>query len=306
MFGGPQLRPHLVEFIRGAGVRVNGVVVQDAGGTGPFVWTVPDDVAFLDDVWAVGGGQAGSAGGQDSGGMTSLGGGQGGACAGSRVAARLAVLPGSSITVTIGAKGVGTSTPSTTAAAGGDTRISGLLPGASLHNDGTELRCGGAVRFYSPIAGASNGAATSGGGVATAGNAGADTARNNGVDEGYAGKWVQPSDPGTGGGGNASGAVAGANGGRSFFGFNQTNAIADADSTELSAGGTGNTTGTISRGGGGGGAFTPFGRGGNGGNGGANGGHAVGYGAGGGGGGGGGAGGDGGDGYVRFIVWSAR
>lgn len=300
------LKPCVYECIPGTGVLRNGVVI-DANTTGPWDIAVPDDACVLDDVDACAGGSAGGSGGNGAG-NTSVGGGGGGPAGFSIIRARLPVLPGSTITVTVGLGGAPGALQAV-GAAGGLTSIAGLMQGPR----GTTWTLYGYDSGGFPGNGV-NGAfayggtapepifnnAVAGGGTSSAAGAAATQATGVLTSSVLYGKGFARSGGG-GGAGNTSGASAGGNGGTA-------GAIAQqaAYLSTLVSGGTGDTTGSLSRGGGGAGACGPFGLGGAGGAGGAAGSNGAGYGSGGGGGGGNAVGGSGANGYARFVIWSAN
>jgi len=296
MLGQPNYRPHLVEFIRGTGVRVDGVVVQDVGGNGPFTFALPDDVSLLTSLDLIGNGLGGSGGGNVASPL-SLGGGAGG-LSGRHLAYRdVAVLPGSSLVVTIPGVGAGGAVNSSSGGGGEAATISGLLGGYSFGLNGTLTT--NTSGMYVTDAGESASAIDVTGGQGTAAGQDADNqlyASSNAhiALNGYVQQW----NGAAGGGGKAAGAVGGSGGGVYF-------SYLGMDSLAARAAGT--NSGGVSRGGGGQGAFSQFGRGGYGGSG-AVGGDApvANYGAGGGGGAGGFAGGASAPGYCRLTYWSAR
>jgi hypothetical protein len=296
MYGGPQLRPYVVEFIRGTGVRVNGVVVQDSGGNGPFSWVLPDDVAILSEYALIAGGTGGQGGG-DIASPLSLGGGQGGPSGRYRMGRRLAVLPGATLTVTIGAGGAGGAVNSSSGTQGGNSSIDGVLPGDSFKSAGL-VEVVGEGMFVTAAGASASAIATAGGGGTAAGAAGDNNTLTVGIEIG--GTYHGPSCTGSPGGGGAASGAAGGAGGLTGPGFGSASGLDAGGSTAA-----GTNSGGISRGGGGSGGFTVFGRGGNGGSG-AAGEASPSYGGGGGGGGGGFAGGAGGNGYCRITYWSAR
>ena len=114
--GGPVVRQHYVEFIRGTGVKLDGVV-DGTSTNGPWTWIVPKDVT---QIFVVGVGAGGGGGGASS----SKGAGAAGSGAGA-IFLKCAVAPGTSLTVTVGAKGTGGSTSSGTA--GGNSTITNLV-----------------------------------------------------------------------------------------------------------------------------------------------------------------------------------
>jgi hypothetical protein len=296
MLGQPNYRPHVGEFIRGTGVRVDGVVTQDVGGNGPFTFVLPDDVCLLTSVEVIGGGLGGIGGGT-IGSPFSLGGGRGGNSGLLLRFTNVPVLPSSTLTVTVAASTAGSAAgvffPQTTEA----TTVAGLLAGFSVGLSGT-LSTGTLDQYSDDAGGSASAIATTGGGGTAAGG---DGAANSDPDinltlanSGY----VFSKLAGAGGGGRAAGAAGGNGGGVNYF-FSAIPTLQD------SAAGT-NPAG-VSRGGGGQGGFSPYGRGGYGGSNSVGEGAPVGnYGAGGGGGAGGFAGGAGAPGYVRFTYWSAR
>jgi hypothetical protein len=297
MYGGPQLRPYVVEFIRGTGVRVNGVVVQDSGGNGPFSWVLPDDVAVLQTAEV----QAGGCGGQGGGDIASplsLGGGTGGPSGNGHRYHDVIVRPGATLTVTIGAGGAGSAVNTNGGASGGSSYIEGVEVGWAFDDTNTRLYSTGNGMFRS-VAGASASAVdTVGGGESTPGIDGSNNIGPRTQNLNFDFTMQSASDGAVGGGGRASGA-AGGQGGGSQYGFGGTQ-------TSLhNAAGT--NAGGISRGGGGQGGYSRYGSGGHGGSNGAGSAPAAtAYGAGGGGGAGGFAGGPGADGYARLLYWSAR
>lgn len=296
MLGGPRLRQHVVEFIRGTGVVTDGVV--DATSlNGPYTWQVPEGVTELV-LDACGGGTSGQAGANVTGGITSAGGGCGGAAGNSLVGNRVVVRPRATLTISLAAGGAAQAVGTTDLNSGGDTTIEGLLA-ANLDATGTNrVRVRGtfAYRLDPPTA------SSSGQGLGSSGGTGEGSNNFPGAVErsaltGYVG---QVGSLAGGGAGNASGAVAGSQGG-SIHGYTSPYGTAHGIENARAAG---STSGTVSRGGGGQGMPSPFGRGGDGGSTGA-GQNSPSYGAGGGGGAGGFGGGAGGDGYVRFTYWSA-
>lgn len=302
MLGGPTVKQHTVEFIRGTGIKKDGIL-DSTSTNGPWTFVVPDSTAQLS-IAGCGAGSGGT-GGTNS---TNSGGGGGGGSGLCTNHFPVDVVPGSSLTIALGSKGLG-GTPTVASTAGGDTTISNIVTPVMADTGSTLTFLGG--------------------------QGGTTTTSSNGVDGRLAGKFIssliaggtaggngqQPGSIGEasfcfgmsgagGGGANASGSVNGGTGGSygtSYFRLWHWTTIAEASGSYpyLPTAGTGNNTGTSSRGGGGPGGSSLFGRGGNGGNGGANGTNANGYGAGGGGGGGAANGGDGSDGYLRITYWSA-
>lgn len=310
MLGGPVLKQHVVEFVRGVGVITDGVV--DATSlNGPWSWTVPDGVAQIE---MDGCGAGGGGGGGWNAGVSRSGG--GGAGSGQVVlGAKLPVAPRSTLTVVVGSKGIGgpAGAPGTD---GGNTTIAGVLPGAPLAglNEAPDLQTiwirGGGAGGSSSSQGGEGGKPGSGrfqygmdGGLLGPNNAatppnGNDNSGATAYTFGYS--FSLGCRGASGAAASTTGAVKGGDGGITHAGryiFHWTGGY----STRA----PGNTDGTTSYGGGGRGGFTNFGRGGPGGAGQAPGGDADGYGGGGGGGGGNAPGGNASDGYVRFTYWSA-
>lgn len=312
--GGSVPKQHVVEFIRGTGVKTDGVT-NAASTNGPWTWVVPLGVTelFVDACGAGGGGGGGTATG------TSLGGG-GGASSGiqfSRI--RVSAVPGASLTVTVGAGGAGgaaTNSVYAYASNGGNTLIEGLISpvflfGVSSVSVSTELRLNGG------LGGGANEAAAGYGGEArswypfasNSGSAGApaatapDGAKNAQFGTMTAGSGsVHAAGGGGGGGASTSGSTNGGSGGDHSDSGGYLFAV---NGVYGSGGGSGNNTGTQSRGGGGAGGISIFANYPKGGNGGSAATTPSGYGAGGGGGGGGAAGANGCDGYVRLTYWAA-
>lgn len=290
----PGRKPYVVEFIRGTGVRRNGVVIQDSGGNGPFSFTLPDDVVMLDRVEIVAGGCGGQGGG-DIASPLSLAGGGGGPSGNWRRWYDVLVTPRSTLTATVGPGGAGGAVNGTGGSGGSESSLAGVLPGGSF-NVSTTLLCIGNGMFYSAAGASASAIDTTGGGESSAGTDGQNniSPRDSLMVGDGSNHFV--SDAAHGGGGRASGAVGGNGGGRGY-------GYAGLDTGQANAAGT-NPSG-VSRGGGGQGGNTPFGVGGAGGS------NSVGaagtnYGAGGGGGAGGFAGGAGGPGYIRIVYWSAK
>jgi hypothetical protein len=307
MLGGPNLQQHSVEFKDGTGVKQDGVVVNS--GAGPWTWTVPDNVRLL--IISGCGGGAGGTGGTNN--ATSTGGGGGGGAAQSFQDVPLFVTPGASLTVTLGAAGTG-GTPTTGATNGGNTTIAGVY--FSPWNEGTTMTLyGGGANTTTRTDGNGQDGGTGAGNSASglvlkAGGAGtvaaATPANAGGLARAFVPMDIFPGMGSTGGGGaSTTAATAGANGGVDTRANQIGTIIGNTLGLTQIVGGTGNSTGTVSRGGGGNGGFSSFGYGGTGGNGGVNGGNATGAGAGGGGGGGGANGGNGTPGYLFFSYWSA-
>jgi type II secretory pathway pseudopilin PulG len=252
------------------------VVVFDRPGT--YTWVVPPGV---ERIWVTGTG-AGGGGGGGAGGSNDAGGGGGGSGA-ACIEAPLRVVPGETLTITVGVGGAGGAGGGVGGAggaggAGGNTVISGSISGTLLILYGGSGGYGGVVG----VGGAGGAGGGAGGGVGGAGGAGGGGGGGVGG-AGGVGSFCLGGAGGGGGGGYFG--VGGAGGG--FYG--------------RFVGGAGG----VGSGGGGGGGSSYFGRGGNGG--GSAGGAGGSYGAGGGGGGGysggGGGGGVGGSGYVEIMYY---
>ena len=330
-FGGPALKQHVVEFIRGTGVITDGVTNPNYGGggtNGPWNWTVPDGVASIE-LGITSGGQGGGGGGDPTGAI-SVGGGGGGMGGGCWYSYGVSIVPNSTLVITLGAGGTGGAIGGQ-GTVGGTTTVDGILgaysdaqqsaPAGGATTGRVSARqmteAGSNFGLASPSTFGSGGAGSGGlGGGTTPGGTSSGAAGTNGLHgSNYTTWWVYPIGtqavpihcwPGSGGSaGNASGSVAG--GGNQYTSRSFISGGGNAQEQTLNPrGGTGNTTGSLSRGGGGCGGNNLFGYGGRGGDGGVDGGPGIGYGGGGGGGGGGGAGGGGGNGYVRFTYWSAE
>jgi len=305
MLGGPVVKQHVVEFVLGSGVKTDGIL-DGASPNGPWSWVVPMGVA---QIFATGCG-AGS-GGNGGTSAANSGGGGGGGSGMYFVEFPIDVVQNTSLQITIGAKGIG-GTPTVAATAGGDTTIEGVVTPIMTDTGSTLKFLGGGAGI---TASDSNGIRGNDGGKIVPGTTGGTSASTPtagtslGLLDVGGGYGLIMTGGAGGGGASSTGATAGANGGgqtstisnfRTYF----WTSVSEA-SGNLPTGGTGNTTGSASRGGGGIGGSSLFGEGGNGGNGGANGTNATGYGAGGGGGGGAANGGDGSDGYLRITYWSA-
>ena len=312
-FGGPAFKQHVVEFIVGTGVVTDGVVNATGTGTtvGPWPWTVPAGVAelFSD---GVGGGTSGSGGGV-SGGTLNTGGGGGGPAGVGWLGQRSATIPGSVLQITIGSGGAAVAAGAS-GIGGGNTTVtatSGMISPPLFFNGLVDVVPGAGSTAptgtsASGANGRNSGLGSGGGNGGSAGGVG-----SNGSPPGvptYSKARGDSWSIGSGGGGasNATGTVAGANGGISLS--TTGNSLTSSLFAAINTAAVGNTTGTLSRGGGGSGAPSVFGPGGNGGAGGAAGSApaSTSYGAGGGGGGGDGGGGAGINGYVRFTYWSAE
>lgn len=304
--GTPNLKQHLVEFITGTGIVIDGVI-NNTTTTGPWTWTVPPYVTAL---YVTGCGAGGGGGGGYDASVSRAGAGGGGAGA-TFINASVPVVPFSPLTVTVGQGGSG-GAANTNGNVGGATSIGGLasynpytitsgsvsgeldlLPGGGGFR-GTDLQSGEGgwsgvfpdlvTALMKPTVGASVNAATP-----------VQPSSTTPITSSAAG-YDQRHSPGCpGGGASTAGTTAGTNGGL----FNGT-----TRPYGLGTRGTGTTVAGTSYGGGGEGGMSPFGFFGNGGNGNAVGSNATGYGAGGGGGGGNAAGGNGANGYISFVYWS--
>jgi hypothetical protein len=312
------LRQHVVEFVRGTGVILDGVVVASAGGTGPFTWDVPLSASPRALMTGCGSG-GGGGGGYNA--TASRAGGGGGAPGAALLDCPLLLVPGASMTITVPAGGAGGAV-----AAGGTSgrpaSVDGLSPRSPLvsaHSTANELLIWGGQS--GGAADASNAGFAGYTWVNGAGNS-IDLFRNsffgppaNGASPQAGGPsrylsflnannvafncWVLQTGA-AGGAANTTGSSNGANGGDGKADAIQGGTVSGAGAN----GGLGNTTGTESRGGGGDGGGGLLSRWAQGGNGGANGADAPNVGGGGAGGGGDGAGGDGGDAYVAITYWS--
>lgn len=155
MLGGPVVQQHIVEFIRGSGVKTDGVL-DSTSANGPWTWVVPMGVAQIL-VTGCGAGSGGTGGTNAS----LSGGGGGGGTGMSLMNFPVEVVQGTSLTVTVGAKGTG-GTLTVAATAGGDTTISPVV--TSVFSDaGTTFKLlggggGGAISTgttgYSGLSGA--------------------------------------------------------------------------------------------------------------------------------------------------------
>jgi hypothetical protein len=271
-YGGPRTMQHLLEYIAGTGVIIDGVT--DATNTaGPWTFTVPEGVTRLviEGVSAGGGG-----GGGQIAGATSRGGGGGG---GSGVAIRgteCFVTPGATITITLGAAGNGGAAGSSGVTAG-ITTVTGLARtplfaiSGQTADTGMLRLCGGGGGLHSGTTGAggnSGGCGIQGSSTGLAfgvngGNAAASPSAGTTGNEinlpagavGQAGGLIYCTSGGPGGAASTVGTTNGAAGGpinaRTIFG--QANVVTGLP------GGTGSQNGTISRGGGGRGGCNPFG-----------------------------------------------
>lgn len=296
--GGPVLRQHIVEFIDGTGIKTDGVV-DTSDTASPFSWTVPVGVTKLY-VTGCGGGSGGGAGRNGS---VNRGGGAGGGAGLCVMNLPVDVVPGSTLTITIGSAGLGATAGTATSNAGSTTIAPVVMAIGNVGATTLTLTGGGSTPAGQNIGrtgsfgGQIFGVGGLGGQVNAAGGSSINAVSSYYMARGGAGSGAGQTTgtlPGTDGGGAGSGA----------FGN-----WMDKGGVTAATGGTGGTDGTYSLGGGGAGASSFFGNGGNGGGnaGGTsqNGTNATGYGAGGGGGGGNGNGGDGTKGYIRFVYWSA-
>src|ERR1700761_6109989 len=104
--------PHLIEFISGTGVVIDGNVyttggplnISSGGTAGPWVCTMPGTLVGPVVVSIVGGGAGGGAGGNDA---TNASGGGGGAGGAALLPSPVVFRPGDGFTVTLGAGGSG-------------------------------------------------------------------------------------------------------------------------------------------------------------------------------------------------------
>jgi hypothetical protein len=295
MLGGPVVRQHYVEFIRGTGVKLDGVV-DGTSTNGPWTWVVPKDVAtiFVTGVGAGGGG--GSSGSPST--PSARGNGGGGSGVGA-IFLECAVSPGANLTVTVGAKGAAT-------VSGGASTITNLVLSPFDNTTTLDLKGGGSNAVLSATTGgtgANSGYALGVGGTPPSNAATPAVGNPNGL--GYfapiLGGYVLAAGGSSCGGASTNGATAGESGG-----LNPATSWLHSMFLQTPTAGTGDQTGTLSRSGGGLGGSSIIGYGGNGGNAATNGNDATGYGAGGGGAGGYNAtGGSGSDGYIGIFYWSA-
>ena len=123
--GGPVIRQHVVEFIRGVGVITDGVT-DASDTTSPWTWVVPNGVAQIFLTGCAGG--AGGGGGHNA--TAARAGGGGGGSGASVVNLPVLVYPSASLTVTVGAGGTGG--PANTQGNGGDPTTIANLPTRSL------------------------------------------------------------------------------------------------------------------------------------------------------------------------------
>ncbi len=319
-YGSPVLRQHVVEFIVGTGVVIDGVTDNNYGGggtSGPWTWVVPTGVVNISIDGCGGGG--GGGGGYN---LTVSRAGGGGGASGISVKWYIATCyASSSLLITVGAGGAG-GAAAAQGSDGGSTTISGLAPQSyattTIRQPGTTggtfailgggfgSRAQATVSGSGGISGANNGtlgysSASGGGGVTNAatptqGNLGTENAA---VQSAY-GAYVYAQGGQSGGAASTVGTTAGANG-RSWLG---TGGRYLSSGWNFNGGIAGNTDTTNSYGGGGSGSPSVYGAPGNGGIGNSVGLNATGFGAGGGGGGGNAAGGSGSPGYVCFTYWS--
>lgn len=251
--------------------------------TSSGTWIVPAGVNLI---WvdAVGGG-GGGGGGHAS--FTTGGGGGGGPSGVYCIQQELPVVPGETLTITVGAAGAG-GNPGAHGTTGGDTIVSGSLD---------------SIRTFVSGSG-STGTATNGGNSKNAGGfiTGPDTEGTDATSISCAtGSYYSPRYCGLA---QVIQQLGGSGGGPGYAGGETTHGKSGASSSVYKAGGTASGSAGAGMGGGGSGGCTPWGIGGNAGNAGSAGGNASGYGAGGGGGGCNAAGGNGTSGFVR-IYWKA-
>lgn len=241
------------------------------------VWQVPPWVSVIRIIDVCGGG-GGGGGGDTSGG----GAGAGGIAAASLHDFDLAVVPGETLTISIGAGGSGgaAGAPGVTGQSGGNTTIVGSVSGQILH------------AFYglggNPGSGASGGAGGSSGAGISASRV---YTKSDGTAIYHKGGWATARIYTS----NGSGGIGGGTPGNGSISYSDSKIL-------ISLVINGGTASGINGGGGAGGS-NGIGYGGVGGNGGSPGGNAVGFGAGGGGGGGGANGGNGAPGFLRFSYF---
>jgi hypothetical protein len=306
MLGGPALKRHIVEFVPGLGMVMDGVVDTSQGTSGPFTWTPPVPWVYVSGVASGGGGSGGF------GSTAQRAGGGGGGSGMWTLECPLLCTPGSPLTVTLGAAGAGGAV-----GAAGTGRFNTTITGLSVRSPNATLTSGTPGTFTLK-GGAPAGAAT--GSTAGGGGRAGDDFTNRMGDGGTGGTNAASPPTGTvgtlnqclqfgpifcgfgGSGGGAASTVATTAGN---FGGLQVGTSAPWIYTAPPAG---TQDGTVSYGGGGQGGMTPWGRPGN-----AGGGNAAAsappsnhFGVGGSGGGGNGAGAAGGPAYICLEYWSAE
>jgi hypothetical protein len=318
MLGVPKISYHQVEFIPGTGMVIDGIVNANSL-YGPWNWTVPEDFSgkISIDCYAGGGGGAGGGNVNAVANVFSVGGGGGGAAYGIINYTSFHTFPGETLTITVGAAGVGGGIGES----GGQGGTSSVLAPNNTINTGCGFRS--LVANISQVfeAVASNGSYSNTSGTGAAAGNGQQSPVNgyintgsyeytqpfpiciNLLNSGLMYGWVAPG----GGGGAGNGTTNGGNGSPFADNLNPAAWIVYTqigNSAFFPSTGLGNNNGTVSFGGGAGGSPLPGFISGNGGNGNTAGGNAPGLVAGGGGGGGNAPGGNGGDGYVVIRYWS--
>ena len=321
--GGPVFKQHIVEFVYGVGVVVDGVIDMSYSVAGPWDWSPAQGGPRLVLMSAIGAGAGGSGGGGASG-VCGVGGGGSGGAGTPVIDIPQWIRPGEVWTITLGAPGAGGApgAPGTTATAGsgsgGNTTIAGLVRPTGNFGLGIVTLNGGSGQYGGKYA---TGAGFAGGGTGgysgpqgAQGGAGGNAAGSDGAKGSFFTigtafmSFSAPIWSASGGGASAaypftSAGGSGADCQAPYTSFLTTVALA----TTGAAGGAGNQSilngSQTSFGGGAAGPYTMYGRGGPGGNGNAAGGDATGYGSGGGGGNA--AGGKGAPGYVRLVYEAA-
>ena len=307
---GFSVRQHVVEFIPGTGMVTDGAV-NATSLNGPWTWVAPDGFLGPPICDVINGGGGGGGGGSIAGGAISAGGGGGGCASGNFGHRCLNVVPGDTLTVTIGAPGNGGAVGG---AGGGGGNTSIALPQGVTQLGGSAGGAGNYLVFCFKTSGGGGAGGTSTSGAAPAG-AGGGAGPNvtspgayNFYDFGFNG-WVHICTGGSGGAGAASGGTAGSNAPSGIGTGSGSGSFTYVlwGSPTLN-GGAGATTGTISEGGGGwGGILAPYmSTMSPGGAGGASPPTPATYGYGGGGGGGGAPGANGAVGYARITYWSVE
>lgn len=215
---------HVAEFDVSTGT-VDGVAVA---GSNPWSWVVPAKVFAIDIFNSEGAGGGGGAGFNGS-----SGGGGGGAAAGvSTIGKRTArVVPGETLTITVGAKGTGGVSGGAAATSGGHTTIVGSVSGLILFLSGgfdgapgtaTSGGTGGNVRVNNQVSAGSAGTGAAGAGASAVGQSGGTLLQVSG-----------------GGGGGATGTNAGGPAGSTHGGPVSTGGTA---ASTLGGGGAGGAT----------------------------------------------------------------
>ncbi len=139
------LGQHVVEFIPSTGVKTDGVL-DSSDTTSPFSWVVPRGVCrLIVDAVPGGGGGGGTAG------ANSTAGGSGGSGGAGILDFEVSCIPGTTLTITLGAGGNGGTAGANNGGNGGNTTISGLLP-TWFSATGTLTLLGGFAGTFNSIA----------------------------------------------------------------------------------------------------------------------------------------------------------